>query len=213
MKTKRCGRCGNEIPGWSGGVCPVCDRVMPVEKRYWKGGRKRLRPRVRPASGEPTGQLSGRRVQRPKAKPAIAARRRRARVAKTLFRPRSQGRRRLKGFNRLLQEVYGRPVRLSHLLTKQGVSRNQVAHWRQDGLWLLRFLKRLEGSLLTMLAEALPGHDPRVLTRWYGLDGRGTRPVRAIAAELESTTIETQFAHDLLLRYLRRHAVESQVAF
>jgi hypothetical protein len=80
----------------------------------------------------------------------------------------------------------------------------QVARWREDDLWLVRFLKRLEGKLLLMLAGAVAMHDPRVLSRWYRLDGRGASTVVDIANELGMTQVEVQLAHDLMLRYLRR---------
>ena len=102
-------------------------------------------------------------------------------------------------------------MRLSHLLISQGVCQDQVAAWRQDGLWLARFLKRLEGKLLAILVERLPSHDPRALTRRYSLDGKGTRSADGVATELGITTTEAHLAHDLFLRYLRREA--GQMAF
>ena len=121
-----------------------------------------------------------------------------------MLKPASRGRRRLDGFNRLLEDVYGRLVRLSELLAKQGVSREQIARWRRDGLWLVHLLKRLEGKLMMVVSSALPERDPRVLSLWYGLDGRGARVTGAIGIELGISTVEVQLAHDLMLRYLRR---------
>jgi hypothetical protein len=95
-------------------------------------------------------------------------------------------------------------MRLSEVLTRQGISDEQVARWRQDRLWLVRLLKRLEGKLLVLFSKALSGHDPRVPSLWYGLDGWGVRATGAIAVELGITTAEAQLAHDLLMRYLRR---------
>jgi hypothetical protein len=93
---------------------------------------------------------------------------------------------------------------LSRLLIDQGISPVRVERWRQDGLWLSRFLKRLEGKLLVLAAQAPPGHHPRVLTLRYGLDGTATLSAAGVANELGITTVEAQLAHDLLLRYLHR---------
>jgi hypothetical protein len=50
--------------------------------------------------------------------------------------------------------MYSRPVRFNHLLAKQGIPRAIIERWRQDGIGLVRFLKRLNQELLAMLAEA-----------------------------------------------------------
>lgn len=186
----RCPRCGNEIPDWSVGVCPVCERRMSTEKRFWGRGTKYSRP--------------PRRAERSQATPAFMSGRRQPNTAKMLLKPKSRGRRRLEGFNRLLLDVYGGPTRLSDLLVRQGLTRKQVTQWRQDGLWLVRFLKRLEGKLLVLLAQVLSHHDPRVLSLWYGLDGQDARALGAVALELGMTKVEAQLAHDLQMRYLRR---------
>lgn len=191
MTTTRCPRCGNEIPAWSGGVCPVCERTISTEKRFWKRGQKHARP--------------FRHTKRPHATPVLIVDRQRPDTAKVLLERKSRGRRRLEAFNVLLEEAYGRRVRLSDLLIGQGIPREQVTRWRQDGLWLVRFLKRLEGKLLVLFSKALPGHDPRVLSLWYGLDGQRTRVTGAIAGELGITTVEAHLAHDLLPRTLRRN--------
>lgn len=95
---------------------------------------------------EPAHRPPVRRIERPRAKPASAAKR--------PLGQRTRGRRRLDGFNRLLQELYSRPVRFNHLLAKQGIPRARIERWRQDGIGLVRFLKRLNQELLAMLAEA-----------------------------------------------------------
>jgi hypothetical protein len=104
----------------------------------------------------------------------------------------------------LLEDVYDAPMRLSRLLNRQGVSWKQLDRWRADTFWLKRFLENLEDKLLRLLTEALPTHDARVIVRWYGLDGFGARPCATIAEAVGATIEETQLAHDLFLRYLRR---------
>jgi hypothetical protein len=53
---------------------------------------------------------------------------------------------------------------------------------------LVRFLRRLEQKLQSLLAEAVPHCDCRVLSLWYGLDGRGARSPAKISAELGVAT-------------------------
>jgi hypothetical protein len=110
----------------------------------------------------------------------------------------------LDGFNQLLRDVYDSPVRLSELLSRQGVSSLQTDRWRRDRAWLASFLERLEAELLPALARAVPGHNPRVVSRWYGLDGKRAWARDRIAIELRMLTVEVRLAHDLMLRYLRR---------
>jgi hypothetical protein len=201
-KARRCGHCGNEIPSWSGRVCPVCGRISQSAKRFWKGGRKRRRPRARPAQREAARRSPVEYVGPPQPEPVTLARWRKASKATRSLGWRSRGRRRLDGFNRLLRDVYGRSVWLSHLLAKHGVSRAQVNRWRRDGLWLVRFLKRLRSSLLIELAEVIPGQGPQILSLWYGLDGQGARSVEVIADELGMETREVLGARLDALRYL-----------
>jgi hypothetical protein len=111
---------------------------------------------------------------------------------------------RFEGFNRLLLDIYGAPLRLSYLLRVHGVSRARISRWRGDESWLTGFSQRLERRLSATLIEKLPRQDPSVLTRWYGLDGQGKRSIGEIANELGLTPVKVQLAHDLLLRYLRR---------
>ena len=205
MKTTRCSQCGNEIPAWSGGVCPVCERVSQGEKRFWKEGIKRpRRSRQRPpsATGKPAHSAPAAHTRLPKAKSETAARRQ-----KTSVRPlgrRTRGRRRLDGFNRFLRDVYGDPMHFNHLLTKQGISHDQVNRWRQDGIWLLRFLRRLKQELQKALAKVKPRHNPQVLTLWYGLDGKGARSLDTIADEMRMTTQKVLGTRQELLMYLWR---------
>jgi hypothetical protein len=211
-ETRRCAQCGNEIPDWSGGVCPVCGRITQGEKRFWRGARKRPRPRpMQRAAPYPLPVKPVERPKREKAKLSGSLRRRKASLAKNQLERGSRGWQRLEGFNRLLRDVYGRSVRLSHLLTKHGIPQAQTRRWRQDGLWLVRFLKRLERKLLMVLAEAMPAQDPRVLNLWYGLDGKGNRPIEEIAAELGIITVEVLVAQRVLLRYLQEQAGRAEL--
>ena len=201
IETKRCGQCGNEIPGWSGGVCPVCERLSSGEKRFWKGGKKRPRPRQ--ARDQPAPPSPVRPIQQPTTKPAGPVPRPQPSAPKRPLGKQTQGRRRLDNFNQLLQEIYSRPVRFGHLLAKQGIPPEQINRWRQDGIWLLRFLKRLHQELLTLLAKAHPDQDPQVLTLWYSLDGKESQPIETIATELKMTTADVRTARRTQLRYLR----------
>ena len=180
----------------------MCERISQAEKRYGKGGRKRRRSGRRLARREVARQSPVGDVGRPKPEPVTLARWRRASKATRSLGRRSRGRRRLDGFNRLLRDVYGRSVWLSHLLTKHGVSQAQVNRWRQDGLWMVRFLKRLKSSLLVELAESVPGQGPQVLSLWYGLDGQGARSVEVIADELGMETREVLVARLNVMKHL-----------
>jgi hypothetical protein len=209
--TRRCGRCGNVIPDWSGGVCPICGRVSQAEKRLWPGGKKDVRRRYRLPRDEGGDRPSFTPVERPKPKPAVPIHQQPARVMKKSIGRRTRGRRRLNGFNRLLRDVYRRSVWLGHLLTQQGVSRDQVSRWREDGIWLVRFLRRLEQKLQSLLAEAVPHCDCRVLSLWYGLDGQGARSPTEISAELGMATKDVLAVRLEQLRHLWRE--NGQAAF
>lgn len=116
---------------------------------------------------------------------------------------RSRARRRLDAFNRLLRDVYGRSVWFSHLLIKHGVSQAEIEDWRQDGRWLVLFLRRLEKRLSTLLTQAVPGKDPQVLIWWYGLDGCGAQKVDVIADKLDIACYQVRAAKLISLKYLR----------
>jgi len=201
IKTRRCPECGNEIPVWSGGACPVCARNKQDEKRYGRRSRRRRRPppaQDKASHRPPIGQ-----AKRQKIEPAGSPQPEKPGPAKKRLEPGSRGWRRLGGLNRLLIDVYGRPIRLSRLLTEQGASPAQIERWREDGPWLVRFMRRLERKLLDALAEAIPGQDPRVLSLRYGLDGKGNRSIETIAAKLGMMAVTALAVHIRLLTYLQ----------
>jgi hypothetical protein len=206
MTTKRCEKCGNLIPTWAHGVCPRCVLIEQDEKRYGQRSRPRYGRRPRPlrAKSPYQSRIEPIRPSRSKKiKPTALSQKWETSPSKAPLKQASLGLRlRLEGFNRLLKDVYGKKVWLGHLLLKQGISQEQVELWREDGVWLLGFLKRLEQKLLADLTKAGPGQDPRVLSRWYGLSSPKARSVKAIAFELGITPFEVNTAHKTLLRYL-----------
>jgi hypothetical protein len=78
-----------------------------------------------------------------------------------------------------------------------------MERWRRDIIWLVHFLKRLELKLRVMLTEAEPDQDPRILSLWYGLDGRGARLLETIVADLNMTMAEVLAGRHIQLRYLQ----------
>jgi len=201
IETRRCPECGNPIPVWAGGACPVCARNKQDEKRYGRRSRRRRRPP--PAQDKASHRPPIGRTKRQKIEPAGSPQAKKPGAARKRLERGSRGWRRLGGFNRLLIDVYGRPTRLSRLLTKQGASPAQIERWREDGPWLVRFMRRLERKLLNALAEAMPGQDPRVLSLRYGLDGKGNRSIETIAAKLGMMTVAALVVHKRQLTYLQ----------
>lgn len=103
-----------------------------------------------------------------------------------------------------MRDVYGRPVYFSHLLAKHGIPQAEMERWRQDGVWLVRFLRRLKRKLHIALAAVEPGHDPQILTLWYGLDGKEGRSLGTIADEMSMTIGDVMVARQELLMHLRK---------
>jgi hypothetical protein len=111
--------------------------------------------------------------------------------------------RRVFGFNRLLYDVYGFSIRLSHILVRQGSSLRQAGRWQRDARWMARFLRRLRLKLFILLRNALPGCDPFVISAWYALDGEGQPSTAAIAHELKITDAQVKDTQRAYLAYLR----------
>jgi hypothetical protein len=111
--------------------------------------------------------------------------------------------------------VYGRSERLSRILRQQRISLDRVARWKQDGRWLVRFLRRLRLKLIMQLTAAVPGQDPYVLSLWYGLDGEGLPTAEAIGAQLGMAAERVRAVRRSLLAYLRgengRSALEKAI--
>ncbi|MDX9954576.1 MAG: hypothetical protein RBT75_10795 [Anaerolineae bacterium] len=73
----------------------------------------------------------------------------------------------LDGFNRLLTDIYGRKMRISTILTKHDFHKDQVARWRNNRVWIIRYLERLERNLLDFLRAEQPQCDARILSHMY----------------------------------------------
>ncbi len=174
MPKRICPHCGNVIPDWANGVCYRCAMIEEEEKRFGPQGPHPGRDRESPAKGC-ANQLG---MPRSEPEPRSTTRVARGRLNSTKPKIAHPGFRvRLEGFNALLEDVYGRPVRISHILLRRGASAEQVTLWRQDALWLITFLDKLEAHLAVLLEQGLPGYDARLLRDWYGF-GR-TMPIQA----------------------------------
>ena len=203
MAADRCAQCGNSIPSWAGS-CPICSRIEQDRRRY--GGRGRLR-RTRGPSPHRSGMARSRALRRDKRESFVSSQELGTTASGAEQKQASLGyRSRLKGFNRLLKDVYGERIWLGHVLTKHGIAPEQVARWREDVAWLLRFTGRLGQILLAHLVEAVPGHDPHILNHWYGLSTPQARSAEAIALKLGITPSAVNDAHRACLRYLRGKA-------
>lgn len=166
MSQDICPRCGNPIPDWAQGGCPVCRRIEQEKVRFGRGGSFPGR------SVPPSGSQRTRRAKQ--TRPRIRPRPVQSRPDRGFWGRENPGtippgfRARLEGFNAFLEDVYARPVRISHILAQGGISQEQIAIWRQDALWLLLFMHKLETRLATALTAALPGADAGILSAWYG---------------------------------------------
>lgn len=101
---KICPKCGNIIPDWAAGVCYVCARIEKEEKRFGRRGRgNRLWLHLTPPMPQPT------KTRYPA--PHTPAER-------TLAR--------LKGINRLLETIYGKPHFISDILRAKGFEEEEI---------------------------------------------------------------------------------------
>jgi len=112
-------------------------------------------------------------------------------------------RRRLKGINDLIKDIYGSRVRISELLAKQGIPPAQIERWKNDQTWLTRFLRRLQRELIQAWMDLMPGEDLRVLSRWYGVGKARNRSLQAIADEFGMTQSEAKRQLGRLQRIIR----------
>ena len=84
---------------------------------------------------------------------------------------------RLDGINRLLEDIYGHPRRLSDVLRDAGMGEDEIARLRSDHLDA--YLGRLLGRWRTWMAEVLPSRRDDIpstgsghrIVRHYGLKG------------------------------------------
>lgn len=201
MTSNRCPHCGNLIPSWAHGICQICVRIDQERKRYGDRGRALHRTRHPRRKPKKTGTKS---PKKRKTKRVVSVGASARRPSRPLHK--QQCLVRLKGFNRLLKDVYGRRIWLSDLLIKNGVSREQIALWKEDIEWLLHFTSTLETLLLKHLSQAVPGKDPHILKYWYGLKTPRTHSAKSIASRLGTTTSNVRDGHSALLEYLRGDA-------
>ena len=156
-----CPICGNEVE--NGQVCWVCARADHDQKAH--GGPSRVLKRKHARTHEFVWEKSA------GSTPEVTS------PANTRFmgqerepqRPRPDAWRRLEGFSRLLKDVYGRDLRLSAILAKQGAPQAETRCSKCDESWLLRFVECLERSLVVELARILSKEHACVMTYWYGL--------------------------------------------
>lgn len=199
MDTERCSRCGNEIPDWAHGVCPVCVRIARDETRYGKHSRskshrsRRSLEHVRSTDSAPTPST----VTLPKLpRPKVSLEASSNQASREL-------RRRWEGINDLLKDTYGAKMLISQVLVERGVPGRTVARWRKDNAWLARFLKRLQPELNEAWAGLLSEQDLVILRRWYGLGETRIRSLQAIADELGMTLAATEVRYRKVQRFLR----------
>jgi AraC-like DNA-binding protein len=77
---------------------------------------------------------------------------------------------RLQSINRLLEDIYGHPCRLSDILHDAGMGEDEITRLRRDHLdvYLAMLLRRWR----SWMAETLPSRRNDVIVRRYGLNSR-----------------------------------------
>jgi hypothetical protein len=183
-----CSRCGNDIPDWANGVCPVCVRIERDEKRYGK----RSRSKFQPLSGDSKAPklADSQPIQSVMTSPAPL--KQEVNVEALSKQASHQLRLRLEGVNDLLTDTYGTKVLVSQLLAERGIPRKRIERWRKDTVWLERFLKRLQQELNRAWAGLLSEQDLLMLSRWYGLGETRIQSLKSIAEELGITLAEAE---------------------
>ncbi len=76
---------------------------------------------------------------------------------------------RLQSINQFLEDIYGRPRRLSHILRDAGMGEDEITRLRRDHLddYLAELLRRWR----SWMAEILPSRRDDIIIRRYSLDG------------------------------------------
>jgi len=75
----------------------------------------------------------------------------------------------LQSINRLLEDIYGHPRRLSDILRDAGLGEDKIARLRREHLDA--FLARLLRRWRSWMAEILPSRRDDIVIRRYGLNG------------------------------------------
>lgn len=110
---------------------------------------------------------------------------------------------RLLGFNLLLEDIFGKPTQLGHVLMAHGgVSEDRVKAWRHNENWLGTYLTRIEYKLIDHLAKVVGKYNTRILDYWYGLSRKQATSVQEIATELKMTLEQVEETYKVFLEYL-----------
>ncbi len=111
---------------------------------------------------------------------------------------------RLKSINRLLEDIYGHPRRLSDILRDAGMGEDEITRLRRDHLdaYLATLLRRWR----SWIAETLPSRRDDVIVRRYGLNG-ASQPT---LADLDEYGISRQRVHQLETSALGRLRLPSR---
>lgn len=188
---ERCSNCGNIIPAWAA-VCPVCENMRKAAQKFktkapgpvWKGNAlQKTTPQI-PLKPKPAKKSNFTAKPVKKAVPLG--------WKESLF-----------GYNRLLQDIYGEPIRFSTLLKRCGYRSEEIQEFAINPSKLEKYLQLISETISESLFRKDEPKSFLVMDLWYGLRTTRFYSPRAIAADTALSENKVEYLHRLSLNKLQ----------
>lgn len=176
-KTIICEKCGNEISKWDNGVCPRCISNGHYENLGEKWPESFTQAPIK------TINLN-----------------RKIDIQKIIG---IDWRLWLDAFNRLLNDIYGRDTRFSHILKNEGITDEQIYRWKHDVAWLVRFFNSLEKKVSIILGGKFTTKEYKIIKSLYGFESSLPQSIIQIISEQQISENEVLSTKKRVLSYLR----------
>ena len=235
-----CKKCGNSIPTWAP-QCTVCQRIEKENKRFnpSRGTSKRrsyspARQTAKPATEQPEIYRAPKSLANRTTPPTSLPRKHKPThkkpgekskpISQTASTPKpppqslSQKRKnistlkqRVQGLNRLLTEIYGRPMQLSKILQNNGHSQQTIRNWKTDRTKLTQLIDQIVTNLNNLLHTEFPTTNIEILNAWYGLNQPPHPTHTSLATHLQTTPHQITTTLKTYLHHLRQHKTRTQL--
>ena len=214
----RCGTCGNLLPSWAHS-CPVCQNMAKAAKKYHTSNprpawQKYPAGQSRTASTDKKTPPNERHVEF-STKPMPRASSKKETKSKSRVTSPSTATSELmtqfEALNRLLEDMYGEPKRVSGILREHRIRGNSIETWRSSERRMKLLFDSIEDMLYSMLTTAFPEFNAQILNKYYGLSMTRQSELGRLSSSFNLRREDVANVLESYVKFLRKR--ENQATF